>query len=53
MAKSITIAYIIDTGWSEADYNRKMHIPDDPHFAKNSISHPGDLVSKQQQRKGK
>jgi N-carbamoylputrescine amidase len=31
-------AYIIDTDGSEAGLYRKMHIPDDPHFMKNSIS---------------
>jgi predicted amidohydrolase len=43
-------AYIIDTDGSEA--YRKMHIPDDPHFMKNSI-HLAIWDSKPFLRKGK
>jgi predicted amidohydrolase len=38
-------AYIIDTDGSAGLY-RKMHIPDDPHFMKNSILHLAIWVSK-------
>jgi predicted amidohydrolase len=38
---------------SEADYNRKMHIPDDPHICEKFYFTPQEIwFPKQQQRKG-